>query len=49
VHPNVQYEYEAEEAGSYKLCVQMTEMAFANENQKIKIKVNFSAEFHRSK
>jgi hypothetical protein len=28
VHPNVQYEYEAEEAGSYKLCVGLTEMAF---------------------
>ena len=28
VHPNVQYEYEAEDAGDYKLCVQLTEMAF---------------------
>jgi len=28
VHPNVQYEYEAEEAGEYKLCVQLTEKAF---------------------
>lgn len=32
VHPNVQYEYEAEDAGEYKLCVQVTEMAFANDN-----------------
>ena len=28
VHPNVQYEYEAEDAGEYKLCVQMTDKAF---------------------
>ena len=49
VHPNVQYEYEAEDAGEYKLCVQLTEMAFANDNTKIKTKVKFSAEFHRSK
>ena len=28
VHPNVQYEYEAEEAGEYKLCVQLSEKAF---------------------
>ena len=49
VHPNVQYEYEAEEAGEYKLCVQLTERAFKNENHKIKTKVKFSAEFHRSK
>lgn len=32
VHPNVQYEYEAEDAGEYKLCVQLTELAFSNEN-----------------
>ena len=31
VHPNVQYEYEAEEPGEYKLCVQLTELAFENE------------------
>ena len=49
VHPNVQYEYEAEDAGEYKLCVQLTEQAFSNDNQKIKTKVKFSAEFHRSK
>ena len=49
VHPNVQYEYEAELAGEYKLCVQLTEMAFVNDNMKIKTKVKFSAEFHRSK
>lgn len=49
VHPNVQYEYEAEDAGEYKLCVQVTEMAYASDNQKIKTKVKFSAEFHRSK
>jgi len=49
VHPNVQYEYEAEEAGEYKLCVQLTEMAFVSDNMKIKTKVKFSAEFHRSK
>lgn len=49
VHPNVQYEYEAEEAGEYRLCVQLTEKAFTNDNQRIKTKVKFSAEFHRSK
>ena len=49
VHPNVQYEYEAEDAGEYKLCVQLTDKAFANDNTKIKTKVKFSAEFHRSK
>ena len=32
VHPNVQYEYDAEAAGEYQLCVQLTEMAFSNEN-----------------
>lgn len=32
VHPNVQYEYEAEEAGEYKLCVQLTEGAFTSDN-----------------
>ena len=32
VHPNVQYEYEAEEAGEYRLCVQLTEMAFSYDN-----------------
>ena len=49
VHPNVQYEYDTNEPGEYKLCVQLTEMAFTNKNQKIKTKVKFSAEFHRSK
>ena len=49
VHPNVQYEYEADDAGEYKLCVQVTEDAFTSNNQKIKTKVKFSAEFHRSK
>ena len=49
VHPNVQYEYEAEEAGEYKLCVQLTESAFTSDNQRIATKVKFSAEFHRSK
>jgi len=49
VHPNVQYEYEAEAAGTYKLCVQLTEMAFSNDFQKIKTSIKFSAEFHRSK
>ena len=49
VHPNVQYEYDTNEPGEYKLCVQLTEMAFSNKNQKIKTKVKFSAEFHRSK
>lgn len=49
VHPNVQYEYDTTEAGEYKLCVMVTEMAFQNKNQKIKTKVKFSAEFHRSK
>jgi len=32
VHPNVQYEYEAEQAGEYQLCVQLTEMAFTSDN-----------------
>lgn len=49
VHPNVQYEYEAEEAGEYKLCVQLTEKAFKTPNSKIKTKVKFSAEFHRNR
>ena len=49
MHPNVQYEYDAEQAGEYQLCVQLTEMAFTSETQKIKTKVKFSAEFHRSK
>ena len=49
VHPNVQYEYDTTEAGEYKLCVMLTEMAFRNKQSKIKTKVKFSAEFHRSK
>ena len=49
VHPNVQYEYDTADAGEYKLCVMVTEMAFENKNAKIKTKVKFSAEFHRSK
>jgi hypothetical protein len=49
VHPNVQYEYEAEDAGEYKLCVQLTDKAFVDDKKKIKTKVKFSAEFHRSK
>ena len=49
VHPNVQYEYEAEDAGEYKLCVQMTEKAFVEKSKKIMIKVKFSAEFHRNR
>jgi len=50
VHPNIQYEYEATNAGVYKMCVQLTKMSF-NEGyaSKIKTKVKFSAEFHRSK
>ena len=49
VHPNVQYEYEAEDAGEYKLCVQLTEMSFDQGHDKIKTSVKFSSEFHRSK
>lgn len=48
VHPNVQYEYEAQDAGEYTLCVQLTEMAFKNK-RKIKTKVLFSSEFHRNR
>ena len=49
VHPNVQYEYDTTDAGEYKLCVMLTEMAFRTKQTKIKTKVKFSAEFHRSK
>ena len=49
VHPNVQYEYEAEDAGEYKLCVQITESAFKTDTKKVKTKVKFSAEFHRNR
>ena len=49
VHPNVQYEYDTSDPGEYKLCIQLTESSFSNKNQKIKTKVKFSAEFHRSK
>ena len=49
VHPNVQYEYEAEEAGKYMICAQLTEQAFFDDYQQVKTKVKFSAEFHRSK
>ena len=49
VHPNVQYEYEAEDAGEYKLCVMLTEDAFDAEEHRIKTKVKFSAEFHRNR
>ena len=49
VHPNVQYEYDTTDAGEYKLCVMLTEMAFRSKQSKIKTKVKFSAEFHRSK
>ena len=49
VHPNVQYEYDTSDAGEYKLCVMLTEMAFGKKGDKIKTKVKFSAEFHRSK
>ena len=49
VHPNVQYEYDTTDAGEYKLCVMLTEMAFRTKQSKIKTKVKFSAEFHRSK
>ena len=35
VHPNVQYEYEADEPGEYKLCVQLTEQAFSSPHQRI--------------
>ena len=49
VHPNIQYEFEATNAGVYKLCVQLTKMAFADPSIKVKTKVKFSAEFLRSK
>ena len=49
MHPNVQYEYDTTDAGEYKLCVMLTEMAFRTKQAKIKTKVKFSAEFHRSK
>ena len=49
MHPNVQYEYDTTDAGEYKLCVMLTEMAFRSKQSKIKTKVKFSAEFHRSK
>ena len=49
MHPNVQYEYDTQDAGEYKLCVMLTEMAYSSKSQKIKTKVKFSAEFHRSK
>jgi hypothetical protein len=49
VHPNVQYEYEAADAGEYKLCVQLTEGAFSDTKKKIKTSVKFNSEFHRSK
>ena len=32
VHPNMQYEYEASEAGVYQLCVMLTEHAFTRDN-----------------
>ena len=32
VHPNVQYEYDTTDAGEYKLCVMLTEMAFRNKH-----------------
>jgi len=49
VHPNVQYEYEAIDAGQYTVCVQLTEQAFFGDYTQVKTKVKFSAEFHRSK
>jgi hypothetical protein len=49
VHPNVQYEYEAEKGGRYTLCAMLTEMAFSDDFLTVKTKVKFSAEFHRSK
>jgi hypothetical protein len=30
VHPNIQYEYEATDAGVYKLCVMLTKLAFSD-------------------
>ena len=49
MHPNIQYEYEATDAGLYKMCIMLTKMAFNDKYQRIKTKVKFSAEFHRSK
>jgi hypothetical protein len=28
IHPNIQYEYEATDAGVYKMCIQLTKQAF---------------------
>ena len=49
IHPNMQYEFEATDAGEYTLCVMVTEMAFETKRSKVKTSVKFSAEFHRSK
>ena len=49
VHPNVQYEYETESAGQYKLCVKVDDKAYSSQKTKIKTDIKFSAEFNRSK
>ena len=49
IHPNIQYEYEATDAGIYKMCIQLTKQAFIQGYSQVKTKVKFSAEFHRSK
>ena len=49
VHPNVQYEYEVKESGSYQFCVMLSELAFSDDYPTVRTTVRFSAEFHRSK
>ena len=49
VHPNVQYEYEAEDPGEYKLCMQLSEGVFKQKGMKVPVQVKFASEFHRSK
>jgi hypothetical protein len=36
VHPNVQYEFEAEAGGIYTLCVQLTDAAFSDAFPKVR-------------
>lgn len=48
IHPNVQYEYNVPNAGTYKLCVVLADMVF-EKYDKVKTNVRFNTEFHRSK
>jgi hypothetical protein len=45
----VQYEYEASDPGDYKLCIELTEMAFQGNKRKVKTSVTFNSEFHRNR